>query len=133
MSKSKEEKVTKRILRGVTFSVEGSVHTFVPGEEDDLEAYMTPEQAERLVKEEAIEGDWEAAGKADDQQPMRFSPKAFGMARSKGTNRRAPAWAQDDAAKESKAAETRAAEHKAATEAKAADAKAAGHRAADHK
>jgi hypothetical protein len=95
MAKGKDDKVTRRILRGVTFQVRGSSRTFVPGEEDDLEKYMTAEQAEKLIEAEAIEGDWNATGEPAGQDVMTYSPAALGKTRGNKGNRSAPAWARE--------------------------------------
>src|SRR3954447_23462602 len=95
MSKKDDSKVTRRILRGVTFQVGGSSRTFVPGEEDDLERHMTAEQADKLIEAEAIEGEWNATGKLADQDVMALSPQALGQTRGNKGNRSVPAWARE--------------------------------------
>jgi hypothetical protein len=58
---------------------------YAPGDEDDLEAAMTPEQCEYLLDCGAIAGDWKAAGKL----PAGVEPGA--SARRNATFRRASA------------------------------------------
>lgn len=65
-------KDNRKIISGVP--VGGT--TYTEGREDELAALLTPEQAEHLKKQGAIEGDWAASGKkaekvADDSAKVK--------------------------------------------------------------
>lgn len=81
--KAQREKDTRKILRGVQLpEVEErngrkvtTLHTFVEGQEDDLEERLTPSQVEYLTGAGAIEGDW-SPGRKDraDARPLKADP-----------------------------------------------------------
>lgn len=57
------EKDTRRIVSGVQRYQDGTVKTYVAGQEDALEAVMTAGEYARLKAAGAIEGDWQPTGK----------------------------------------------------------------------
>jgi hypothetical protein len=53
------------IKRGVTLGG----HTYLPGEEDELGAVLTSEEAKRLVDNGTLEGAWKGTAKAEPVKP----------------------------------------------------------------
>lgn len=57
---SEARRNNREIHRSVLVNDGGQMMNFGPGQEDDLEALLTPSQVERLTKTGAISGDWRA-------------------------------------------------------------------------
>lgn len=62
-------KDNRKIVQGVQFFKDGTLNTYADGQEDDLEAVMTPEQCERLKARGCLMGDWSPTGKEQPAPP----------------------------------------------------------------
>lgn len=72
-------KDNRRIIQGVQLYEAGTLFTYLPGMEDELEEVLPADQVDRLKQAGAIEGDWAAKGQAP--APMPGSPASRGQAR----------------------------------------------------